>query len=260
MFRSPAQLGNLILSQGRTTGLFAGLSRGTAASSPARATASFANTLANIMGSRQDRPRVVAATRQDLPRSRSLPDIMAAHLAQRYQPASSSSAAKSLIRPAVASTDNRRSGNVRQDVQSLMQQGARNARSGRIYDSKEFDPIIAEASRQYQVPEKLVRAVIKAESNFNPKARSHAGAMGLMQLMPGTAADLGVRNAYDPRENIMGGTRYLKDLLDRYNGNIPMALAAYNWGMGNLERGGALPAETRNYIQQVSKFFHSTAT
>jgi soluble lytic murein transglycosylase-like protein len=81
--------------------------------------------------------------------------------------------------------------------------------------------------------------------------------MGLMQLMPDTAKGLGVTNAYDPEQNVMAGTRFLKSLLDRYNGDVRMALAAYNWGMGNLERSttGNLPEETRNYIARIMKSY-----
>ncbi len=83
-------------------------------------------------------------------------------------------------------------------------------------------------------------------------AVSPAGAQGLMQLMPKTAAEMGVTDPFDPRQNILGGCRYLSRLLDRYQGNLRLALAAYNWGMGNLEKNpGALPRETRNYISQV---------
>lgn len=122
-------------------------------------------------------------------------------------------------------------------------------------DPTAYDQMIKEAARRYQVPEDLIKAVIKVESNFNPRATSPAGAMGLMQLMPGTARDLGVRCAYNPSENIDGGTRFLRDLLDRYGGNVPMALAAYNWGPGNLERGRSLPRETRNYLESVARLY-----
>jgi len=111
---------------------------------------------------------------------------------------------------------------------------------------------VGEASRTHGVDPALIRAVIAAESNRDPRAVSKAGAMGLMQLMPDTAKELGVRDPFDPAENVMAGTRYLRSLLDRYRGSTRLALAAYNWGMGNLERSsGGLPEETRNYIAKI---------
>ncbi len=121
--------------------------------------------------------------------------------------------------------------------------------------AKRYEPIIEQASKDYGVDAGLIRAVIRAESNFKTESTSPKGAMGLMQLMPETARELGVRDAYDPRENIMGGTRYLKGLLDRYRGDVPTALAAYNWGMGNVERRPEkLPRETKVYIQRIQQF------
>ncbi len=122
----------------------------------------------------------------------------------------------------------------------------------------QINQIVNQASQKYGVDADLIRSVIKAESNFNPSATSPAGAMGLMQLMPDTAKELGVNNAYDSRENIMGGTRYLKMLLERYDGKIDLALAAYNWGMGNLEKNpDRLPGETLTYIERVNAYFRS---
>ncbi len=124
------------------------------------------------------------------------------------------------------------------------------------FSSAPLEGIIQRASETYGVEPGLIKAVIKTESGFNPNAVSPKGARGLMQLMPATARDLGVRNAFDPEENIMGGTRYLKGLLDRYDGNLNLALGAYNWGMGNVERSPEkFPRETLNYIARVSKSF-----
>jgi soluble lytic murein transglycosylase-like protein len=121
-----------------------------------------------------------------------------------------------------------------------------------------LDPIISKASRKYGVDVGLIRAVIKAESDFNPQAVSHAGARGLMQLMPATARSLGVSDSFDPEQNVMGGTRFLKDLLHRYDGDVDAALAAYNWGPGNVDRRpDHLPRETRDYLARVKQLYAS---
>ena len=125
----------------------------------------------------------------------------------------------------------------------------------------EINNIIAHASKTYKIDPDLVEAVVKAESDFDVNCTSSKGAMGLMQLMPETAKELGVKDYYDPVENIMAGTRYLKSLLDRYDGNIALALAAYNWGMGNVERHPErLPRETQTYIARVNDFMQQKET
>ena len=125
-------------------------------------------------------------------------------------------------------------------------------------DAAWLDPIISRASRKYGVDVGLIKAVIKAESDFNPQAVSHAGARGLMQLMPTTARSLGVNDSFDPEQNVMGGTRFLKDMLQRYDGNVDAALAAYNWGPGNVDkRPDHLPRETRNYLARVKQLYAS---
>ena len=116
-----------------------------------------------------------------------------------------------------------------------------------------MDEIIKRYAQQNNIDENLVKGVIKAESGFNAMEKSNKGACGLMQLMPGTARELGVTDPMDPVENIMAGTRYLKKLLNRYGGSVPHALAAYNWGMGNLDsRRSRMPLETRNYVAKIT--------
>ena len=130
--------------------------------------------------------------------------------------------------------------------------------SNNLQEETSYDAIVEEASRRFSVDPPLIRAVIEVESSGNPNAVSPAGARGLMQLMPKTAAELGVTNPFDPVENITAGTRYLRQLLDRYWGNVKLALAAYNWGMGNLEkRPEAMPQETRAYVTRVEKLYRS---
>ena len=120
--------------------------------------------------------------------------------------------------------------------------------------SAPYEAAITEHARRQQVAADLVRAVIQVESAFNPVAVSSKGAMGLMQLMPATARELGVGNPFDPDQNIRGGVAYLRRLLDRYDGNVEMALAAYNAGMGNVEKYGDVPPfkETKNYVKKVT--------
>jgi soluble lytic murein transglycosylase-like protein len=123
-------------------------------------------------------------------------------------------------------------------------------------DPKEFEPIINSCALQYGVDKSLVKAVIQAESGYNPNAISRKGATGLMQLMPRTAQDLKVANSFDPSENIRGGVRYLKFLLDTFKGDEALALAAYNAGISKVAQYGGIPpyVETRNYVGKVLNY------
>jgi soluble lytic murein transglycosylase-like protein len=122
-----------------------------------------------------------------------------------------------------------------------------------------YEDVIRTISARHSMDADLVRAVIRAESDFNSNARSHKGAMGLMQLMPDTARFHNVADAYDPVDNVDGGVRHLKMLLDRYQGNLEWSLAAYNAGSGAVEKHGGIPpfAETREYVRRVLRFYDS---
>jgi len=120
-----------------------------------------------------------------------------------------------------------------------------------------FDELIRSTSGRYNVDADLIRAVIKTESDFNSNARSNKGAMGLMQLMPDTARLHNVSDAYDPNENIDGGVRHLRMLLERYQGDLELSLAAYNAGAGAVEKHGGIPPynETREYVRKVLRLY-----
>ena len=120
-------------------------------------------------------------------------------------------------------------------------------------DSTTYDQDIRRIGRQYQVEPQLIKAIIQAESDFDHRAVSRRGALGLMQLMPETARELRVANPFNPRENIDGGTRYLRQILDSFKGNLTLSLAAYNAGPGLVTRTGAVPdiPETQQYVTKV---------
>lgn len=131
--------------------------------------------------------------------------------------------------------------------------------SQRLGVPESMDSIFAEAAQTYGVPQALLKAVAKAESNYNANAVSSAGAQGVMQLMPATARSLGVDNPFDARSNIMGGAKYIAEKLNQYNGDIELALAAYNAGSGNVAKYGGVPpfSETRNYIKRIKEYMGS---
>ena len=139
---------------------------------------------------------------------------------------------------------------------SAVRSRVREVRAGK--DSHRFDEHIREAAGLYQIPEALVRAVIQVESGFNPRAVSHANAQGLMQLIPPTAERMLVSDTFDPRQNILGGTRYLRVLANLFNGNLQLTLAAYNAGENAVIKHRGIPPyeETQQYVGKVLEYYN----
>jgi soluble lytic murein transglycosylase-like protein len=138
----------------------------------------------------------------------------------------------------------------------------RGDREGRAPDParmQRYDAHIREAAQLYQLPEPFIRAIVMVESNFFSDAISEDGAMGLMQLMPETALHMGVLDAFDPRQNVLGGTRYLRVLANRFNGDLVLTVAAYNAGEGAIDKYRGVPpyAETRRYVRNVLHHYYA---
>ena len=128
----------------------------------------------------------------------------------------------------------------------------------RAFTQEDIDAAIDQAAARHNVDPSLVRSVVKVESNFNPNAVSRKGAMGLMQLMPSTARSLNVSNPFDPAQNVDAGVRHLRRLLDNYNGNVRLSLAAYNAGSGAVARSAGVPhfRETQNYVRRITNLYN----
>ncbi|PKN66393.1 MAG: lytic transglycosylase [Deltaproteobacteria bacterium HGW-Deltaproteobacteria-15] len=146
--------------------------------------------------------------------------------------------------------------NIRSDVRYKLYIRSYPGKAAQQY-IRDFEGIISQASERFKVDPFLIKAVIKAESDFNQNAVSHKGAQGLMQLMPGTAEDMKVEDPFNPEENIFGGTRYLSMMLSRFNNDMRLALAAYNAGPERVEDHRGIPpnAETKSFIEKVMQYY-----
>jgi soluble lytic murein transglycosylase-like protein len=147
------------------------------------------------------------------------------------------------------------------EVNSYLDGNSNFLRSNRLFTEQEIDAAIVQAASRHNVDANLVRSVVKVESNYNPNAVSRKGAMGLMQLMPGTARSLNVTNPFDPAQNVDAGVRHLKRLLESYGGNVQLSLAAYNAGSAAVARSAGVPrfAETRNYVRRITNLYYGGA-
>ncbi|MCF8077723.1 MAG: lytic transglycosylase domain-containing protein [Desulfobacterales bacterium] len=143
--------------------------------------------------------------------------------------------------------------------QLYMKEGGRPEKHALRVPPSLYEPMISEAARRHGVSADLLKALIKVESDFNPRAVSRAGALGLMQIMPENLSSLQIRDPFDPWENIMGGTRYLTQMLRRFSGKLPLALAAYNAGPSIVERYNRIPPirETEEYVEKVIRYYHA---
>jgi soluble lytic murein transglycosylase-like protein len=145
----------------------------------------------------------------------------------------------------------------RHNAQRLTLAPMATGKAARVHETSDFDAPIADASRKYNLPQELIRAVIVVESNFHPDAVSRVGARGLMQLMPGTAAAMYVHDLADPVDNIFGGTRYLRILANTFDGDLIKTIAAYNAGPDAVRKASGVPriAETQSYVERVNKLY-----
>jgi len=161
---------------------------------------------------------------------------------------------------ALATPANAPSTSVPQSASSILTPELNTNAPAQKITQQSIDSAIDAAAKRNNVDANLVRAMIQVESNYNPRAVSRKGAMGLMQLMPSTARQLKVSNPFDPSQNIDGGVRHLKLLLDNYGGDVPLSLAAYNAGSGAVARSGGVPpySETRGYVKKITKLYGAT--
>jgi soluble lytic murein transglycosylase-like protein len=142
-------------------------------------------------------------------------------------------------------------------TQTVRNPNYRDVARGYAVSATDIDSAIEAAAKRHDVDPNLIRAIVKTESNFNPNAVSRKGAMGLMQLMPETARSLKVQNPFDPKQNVDAGVRYFKNLMDNYNGDLKLSLAAYNAGSGAVARSNGVPhiPETQNYVKQITNMY-----
>ncbi len=139
---------------------------------------------------------------------------------------------------------------------------SRNSTKPHVKNASNYNQIIYSKSKKYNIEPSLIKAVIKTESNWDPSVVSRKGAIGLMQLMPFTAKEMGVKNPFNPEENIEGGIKYLRYLLDKFNGDLTLALAAYNAGPKTIEKAGGIPnmQETQKYVKQVLSIYYNDSS